>query len=316
VLDFSKANAGQLVLLRAPFGPGELVRDVVALLRPGAEAKGLALVGAPSEAGPPWVMGDGPRLRQVLMNLVGNAIKFTDHGEVQVRVLATEEPPRRAQLTFEVQDTGTGIDADLLPRLFQPFTQGDDSMTRRHGGTGLGLASSQQLIEAMGGRISCESKPNSGSVFRFTLTLDLADAPALKRPTPVPSFHGVRALVVDDNAINLRVASGLLKKLGVAVSVACNGLEAVEALRRGPQDFDVVLMDLQMPVMDGFAATRAIRQELGLEVPVIALTAHGREEERAQGVAAGMNDHLTKPARLSVLGATLARWVNQSPGPR
>jgi signal transduction histidine kinase/ActR/RegA family two-component response regulator len=315
VLDFSRANAGHLVLAREPFALVAVVREAVALLRPGAEAKGLALVEELDPSLPAWVLGDGQRLRQVLLNLLGNGIKFTERGEVRVKVGATPTGAGPSNVAFEVQDTGRGVDPGLMPRLFQPFTQGDDSMTRRHGGTGLGLAYSQQLVRAMGAEIACDSTPGLGSTFHFEVALEPTDAPTPRLPTPVPSLHGVRALVVDDNRVNQRVAAGLLKKLGVAVSLAGDGQEAVEALRRSPAGFDVVLMDLQMPVMDGFAATRAIRQELRLEVPIIALTAHCRDEERAQGLAVGMNDHLTKPARLSVLGATLARWVRPVAAP-
>jgi CheY-like chemotaxis protein len=261
---------------------------------------------------PRYVLGDGLRLRQVLANLVGNAVKFTTGGSVTVSVVA-----REGALRFEVADTGVGISPEVQDRLFQPFQQGDASTTRRFGGTGLGLALARELVTLMEGRIGLASTPGSGSIFWFEVPLAPSEAPpplAAPASPDLPPPPGSRLLVVDDNEINLTVARALLERAGCQVDVARDGQQALEAVARTP--YALVLMDCQMPVLDGFEATRRIRQLPGAagRTPVVALTASAMSEELAACRAAGMDDCLTKPFGWDQLQRLLATWLPREPG--
>jgi signal transduction histidine kinase/ActR/RegA family two-component response regulator len=318
ILDFSKIEAGRLQLESVPFDVREVVDATVQLLAEQAQRKGLSLlsVGPPGEF--PQVQGDPARLRQVLTNLVGNAVKFTDRGEVVVRFAVGSEADGMAELQFDVADTGVGIAAENQARIFESFSQEDGSTTRRYGGTGLGLAISRQLVELMGGTIGVTSEPGRGATFHFTVRL-----PAVTRAPVAVAGAGTglaahqgswqrlrgRVLLVEDNVVNQAVALGMLEALGVDVTVASDGRDALDRLSAA--QFDAVLMDCQMPVMDGFEATRAIRgrEGGGAALPIIALTANAVVGDRERCLAAGMNEYLSKPFKLEQLGDVLGRYL-------
>ena len=305
VLDYSKIEAGHLSLNLCPFSLGDLLADLEGIFRPNAEAKGLRFrVERPPQA--PQLVGDATRLRQVLSNLLSNAIKFTSGGEVLLALSLAEAGPGLMTLEVAVRDSGIGISAADQKKLFRPFSQLDDGLTRSRGGTGLGLSISRQLMELMGGELHCSSSPGQGSCFRMliTLPLDAASVPKRSVDTHV-RLDGLMVLLVEDNVINQEVARGMLERAGAQVATAANGAEAVAWLRC--ESADLVLMDVQMPVMDGYQATRLIRTELGLQVPVLALTANAQSEEVARASQAGMDGYLTKPVRPQELLRTVAR---------
>jgi len=315
ILDFSKVEAGQLVLELLPCGPAELVQEVVDLLTADIERRGLTLTVDLEPGVPSAVTTDAGRLRQILTNLVGNAAKFTPHGRITISVSSVVDqatPAGEFDLVFRVRDTGIGIAPDVLPRLFTPFSQADSSTTRRYGGTGLGLAISDRLARLLRGTLTVESQLGAGSTFTLRVPVQRADA----RPAPVVAFDWVspatqvRVLVVEDSPANQMVAVAMLKRLGLRSDVVGDGAEAVAAVTRVP--YDAVLMDCQMPVLDGFEATRRIRAEARPDqprLPVIAMTANVLDGERDRCLAAGMDDYLAKPVRLTDLAQTLRRWV-------
>jgi signal transduction histidine kinase len=311
VLDFSKIESGRLDFEAIPFAFPPAIGEVIALLRPRAAEKQLQLVVRLEPGLPDHVVGDPVRLKQVLLNLTGNAIKFTEQGRVEVAVESLSTNERTARLRFSVRDTGIGMNAATQEKLFQLFTQGDSSMNRRFGGTGLGLAISQELVIRMGGRIVVQSEPGQGSEFSFVLTMPLATAPshaplAPRRANALPL--GGRLLVIEDDRVNQRVIELLLEKLGLDCVIINNGEDGVVAATTEP--WAAVLMDCQMPGMDGFEATRRIRQSLaGRPLPIIALTANAMAGDRAACIAAGMDDFLAKPVRQDELQLCLERWL-------
>jgi signal transduction histidine kinase/ActR/RegA family two-component response regulator len=320
ILDLSKIEAGQLTLEQQPLDLRGLVGEVVSMFTAQARGKGLELCAQVDAAVPTALVGDALRLRQVLFNLVGNALKFTERGTVEVRVVVVEEGAEGMRLRIAVRDTGLGIAPEVQATLFEPFTQADASTTRRYGGTGLGLAIAKRLVEAMGGEIGVESVPGQGSTFWLTLRLargEVARVTAGARAAAgsagvVPAVGRGRVLVAEDNAINRLVAAGLLESLGCAVRTAETGWQAVEAV--GRDHYDLVLMDVHMPEMDGFAATAAIRRQeqearTGRHLPIVALTADALAGDAEKSLAAGMDDHLTKPVTRERLAAVLERWV-------
>jgi CheY-like chemotaxis protein len=318
VLDHSKIEAGKLVLVAAPFSLRALVGGVETLFRGNAQAKHLALHSEVDAGSEDWLIGDAQRLKQVLLNLVGNAIKFTEQGRVLLRARTEALESTRVAVLFEVEDSGLGIAAEALPSLFQPFHQVGANAGRRRGGTGLGLAISQRIVEAMGGRIEVQSQPGHGSRFSFSLVLERD--PAIEHAPQVDSTVGRldgdvplagTVLVVEDNEVNRMVAHSMLLSLGLEVIEASNGRQALEQITRHP--VDLVLMDCEMPVMDGYEATREIRRreaELALpRVPVLALTANAFDEDAVRSKAAGMDAHLAKPYSRDQLKELLEAWM-------
>ncbi|MEI7446076.1 MAG: PAS domain S-box protein, partial [Burkholderiales bacterium] len=314
VLDYSKIEAGRLELERIDFRPEAVAREVVALLANAASERGntLTIRWAPESARA--VRGDPTRLRQVLFNLVGNAIKFTERGSVTIEGDARPTGDGRVVLRLAVRDTGVGIAPDVLPTLFRPFQQADSSTTRRFGGTGLGLAICRRLVEAMDGTIEVDSRPGDGSTFRVELRVGVAErdpgeaaapAPALR----APGVRGLRLLVAEDNPTNRLLVGTRLRRAQHHVDLVENGLQAVEAVRR--TRYDLVLMDMQMPELDGVGATRAIRALPGPEarVPIVALTADALPEFRERYMSSGLDDYLTKPIDWAALETVLARFA-------
>ena len=324
ILDFSKIEAGKMDIEAQPFRLAETVRSVVDLARVKAAEKGLSLLVDIDQALPAVLVGDALRLHQVLLNLLSNAVKFTDQGQVRLSVQVASRQADQVSLRFQVQDTGIGMTAAQVTRLFAPFTQGDSSTTRRFGGTGLGLAISQQLVNKMGGQIQVQSVEGQGSTFEFMLAFALPTdgvaQPRLPTHDAVPlrdrdalmrAIEGRRILLVEDNLINQELAAALLNRAGALVTVAPDGRAALDCLKAQP--FDAVLMDCQMPVMDGYAATRVAREELRLrDLPIIAMTADVMVGARERALEAGMNDHIAKPFQVDDFYGTLANWLTDS----
>ncbi len=325
ILDYSKIEAGRLELEMVDLDLRATLGEVVDLLSPSARDRGLELVTSMDPALPEMLNGDQGRLRQVLINLVGNAIKFTERGQVSIRIRQLAADEERVKLRWEVEDTGIGVSKDHQAKLYEAFTQVDGSITRRFGGTGLGLSISKQLVEMMGGEIGMESEEGVGSTFWFTMDLK----PSLVSKTK-PAENGqsdkasnsfdfnqglrkrLRVLVAEDNAINQRLALKLLEKLGCNGDAVADGREAVKALSEIP--YDLVLMDCMMPEMDGYEATRRIRDSaspvLDHEIPVIAMTANVMKGDRERCIAAGMDDYVSKPVDPQVLAETIQRVLS------
>jgi PAS domain S-box-containing protein len=316
ILDFSKIEAGKLDLESIPFVLDDVMSGVVDVVGMHARKQGLELRLLMPPQPPAALVGDPSRLRQVLLNLGSNAVKFTQRGEVTLAVEVVELGEAFARLRFEVRDTGMGMSPEVLRTLFQPFSQGDSSITRRYGGTGLGLNISRHLVRMMGGEIEVESTPGAGSRFHFELRFTTVASPGVPRRkqrkeatlATQERLRGAHLLVVEDNAVNREIASEVLRRAGVRVSLACDGREALAMLAR--ERFDGVLMDCQMPDMDGYEATRQIREQpQWRDLPVIAMTANALVGDRDKVLLAGMNDHIAKPLQIDDMFATLARWI-------
>ena len=313
ILDLSRIEAGKFELDEEPFDLRELIECAVHVLRPKASEKGLRLTVQVAPDCPRRAIGDRARLGQILINLAGNAIKFTEAGEVGIHAGYRPAPGGKCELVFAVQDTGIGIPAAELERIFEPFHQVDGSIRRKHGGTGLGLTISRQLVEKMGGRLWVESEPGKGTVFSFTVRLGVAAAPnrepAGARPLEAgfAGRHPLEILLAEDNVVNQKVAVAILRRLGYAPDLAANGCQVLEAVAR--KRYDLVLMDLHMPEMDDIEATRRLRELYpASERPsVVALTAHAFAEDRQRCFDAGMDGYLAKPIHLEDLMAELAR---------
>ncbi len=317
VLDLSKIEAGEMGLERTTFSLRDVGSSLYALFEAQARNKGLILAMTPDTTLPDALQGDPTRLRQVLVNLLGNAIKFTEHGQVALSIQALAAPAGHCRLRLEVRDTGVGIADDVLPMIFAPFSQADASTTRRFGGTGLGLSITKRLVELMGGQLGVQSTPGQGSCFWVELPFELGDAtqlaPAVQGHGDGPRLQGVRVLLVDDSDINLQVAGRLLELEGAQVQPARDGAEALRWVQQHA-DFDIVLMDVQMPVMDGLEATRRIRampKRAGL--PIVALTAGNTDTEHRRAREAGLQDILSKPIDPELLVQGVRRLLGHAP---
>jgi len=331
ILDFSKIEAGKLIFSPMGFDTRQMVSGVVQLLQPRAREKGVHLAATLSDDLPPRLVGDAGRIRQILLNLVSNAVKFTDRGSIEVGVWWEADEWGGKRLRATVRDTGIGLSEIARRRLFQPFTQADGSTTRRYGGTGLGLAISRRLVELMGGEIGVESTEGVGSSFWFVLPLAVEDIPAT---TLAPSALTGRAagtqqpgsrselapgvgtrgtiLVAEDSATNQTLTKLQLQRLGYAVRLAATGQEALEAVTGQAWPYRLVLMDCHMPVMDGYEATKAIRawdRERHGHTPIVAMTAAAMHGDREACLAAGMDDYIAKPATLEALQTIVDRWA-------
>jgi PAS domain S-box-containing protein len=313
ILDLSKIEAHKIVLENLDFNLSGTVEDVVRLLSIQASAKGLVIHSRISPEIPPFLRGDAHRLRQVLTNLTSNAVKFTEHGRVTLTAALESQGEDSATVRFTIEDTGIGIRAGQVETLFSPFTQADASTTRKYGGTGLGLAICKQLAGMMGGAIGVDSQEGRGSTFWFTAVFERALS-GLRQleiqaepPAAVSAAKTARILVAEDNATNRYVALAQLRKLGYTADAVTNGAEAVEALKH--TRYDLVLMDSQMPVMDGFEATGQIRKSIHRGIPIIALTASAMSSDRTRCLNEGMNDYLSKPVELGQLADVLAKWL-------
>jgi two-component system CheB/CheR fusion protein len=313
ILDLSKIEAGQLELVQAPFDPRQTLHGLVSALGVVARGKDIELGYAIDPSAPSLVLGDEGRLRQILNNLIGNAIKFTGHGRVDIDMAVTgrDEAERRAWVRYTVRDTGIGIPADKLGAIFESFAQVGGSAHAKYGGTGLGLSIARELVERMGGSIRVESEVGKGSTFSVTLPFELAEARPEQAPAgrdrPPGTGRKLRILLAEDNQVNRMLATELLRGQGHTVETAEDGREALARL--AAQRFDLVLMDVRMPGLDGIEATEAIRRgEAGdPAIPIIALTAHALKGDRERFLAAGMSDYVSKPINLEELNTVMAR---------
>jgi signal transduction histidine kinase/AmiR/NasT family two-component response regulator len=327
ILDLSKIEAGKLALEIADFSVQRTLKSVIELMASRAQSKGLKLLSSLGPDIPVCLRGDSHRLRQLLLNLVSNAIKFTETGEVTVELSCVAEADGTVEIHCVVRDTGIGLSEEVQQKLFQPFTQADSSTTRNYGGTGLGLAICRQLVELMGGRIGVTSAPGKGATFWFNVPLEkgpAADCADVSRSrsasvtAELPSRQPVRVLLVEDNRTNQKIAAALLGKLGCKVEIVNNGRAAISAWERIP--FDVIFMDCQMPEMDGFEATRKIRalenERAARATTIVAMTANAMPGDRENCLAAGMDDYLSKPVDLTRLQVVLARYFSLPRGRR
>jgi len=327
ILDFSKVESGKLKLENRAIHLGECVKQVIELFTPQAELKKLKLYMEVGETVPEMIMGDRVRLSQILTNLVSNAVKFTDRGGVRVTLENQAKSPdgKRANLKFGVHDTGIGIPQDKIEQLFQAFEQVDTSITRKFGGTGLGLAICRRLVHLMGGNIWIESELGKGTSFYFTLSLMLSDSahpPAntdvgqtihkeeKKLNAQLAEKYPFQILVVEDNKINQRIAQKIFRSLGYEVEIAVNGRVGYERIIA--EKFDLVMMDMQMPILDGLETTRLVRSEVESQPIIIAMTANALQEDRDKCMEAGMDDYLSKPIKPSEIQAVLTKWGESS----
>ena len=316
ILDFEKIESGKLELERIPFDPRKVIGDVADLFWVQARTKGLTLQHSVGADVPALVAGDPTRLAQVLMNLVSNALKFTAKGEVAINLSCVESHGGVVRLRYEVHDTGIGIPASAQDKIFESFAQADGSTTRQYGGTGLGLAIVRQLVERMGGQVGVHSQPGAGATFWFTVSLDAVDAAQsapLAQPMQAGSLRedlGGRVLVAEDNPVNQEVTVEMLRAIGCQVDAVSDGQAAVEATQATV--YDLVLMDCQMPVMDGYMATRTIRireRSTGQHVPIVALTANVIKGDRDRCLAEGMDGYLSKPFTQVQLQGAISQWI-------
>lgn len=315
ILDFSKIDAGEMILEETDFNLREMLSSVIMLFELQAKQKGIGLHATVAPDAPNALRGDPLRISQIVMNLVGNAVKFTETGSVDVSIGCTGRGAGKYAMAITVKDTGLGLAESQLETLFEPFTQADATTTRRFGGSGLGLAISRGLANRMGGDITVTSSMGKGSTFQVEIVVDAAVVPvvgsaAVPRAGTAGGLEAMHVLVAEDNEINQMVARGTLEKLGMSVDLVGNGAEALRALKQaGPGGYDLVFLDIQMPVMDGYEAVAALRSEKGFDsLPVISMTAHAFREEREKCLAAGMQDHVTKPFRVEHLRSVLERW--------
>ena len=314
VLDFSKIEAGEFSLNEVVFSPELSVREVSELIRPRIGKKPVKISSIISENVPSRVKGDEQRFRQVLINLMGNAERFTDSGEIEIQVFIDEETSDRVLIHTSIRDTGIGIAERELETIFEPFRQSDGTSTRKYGGTGLGLSICKQLSNMMKGNVWAESRLFEGSTFHFTAWFEKKQPPLKlekKDPEISPKENPVRILIAEDNKVNQKLIKMMLTKAGFQVDIAANGQEAVDKLQERPENFDLVLMDIQMPVKDGFEATKAIREAGFDNLPIIAITAHAMKGYREKCLASGMDDYATKPIKKNEIIPIIERQLKR-----
>jgi signal transduction histidine kinase len=320
ILDLSKIEAGKMSLEKIPFDVRALVADCIKAHQRKAQENSVALLAEVSPNVPQEITGDPLRIRQILANLIGNAVKFTEHGSVAVRMDGQFSPGSGFTLRFSVEDSGTGIPADKLLYIFDQFTQADGSVSRKYGGTGLGLAITRKLVHLHGGEIEVDSELGRGTAFRVTLQCEAnakqngkPEAMAVQAPAGAPPLvleHALRILVVEDNQVNQKVVTTVLRKRGFYIELANDGQEALRRLKNSA--FDLVLMDVQMPVLDGLEATRLIRMEQRWkQLPIIAMTAHAMTGDKERCLEAGMNGYISKPVHPSLLLSTVDEFLLQ-----
>jgi signal transduction histidine kinase/CheY-like chemotaxis protein len=318
ILDSSKIEAGKLQLENHVFDLDTVLTEIGAISRHNIGEKPIRFVLSKSPELNFPLLGDSLRLYQVLLNLTNNAVKFSQKGDITLRAALVRREGQEVVLGFAVQDCGIGISQEAAQRLFTPFTQADASTTRKYGGTGLGLAICKSLVELRGGRIRCDSEPGKGATFLFTVRMAVAEeapkeGPEENAPLVPEDLKGARILLVDDIEINQLLAQELLEDQGFVVETAENGQEAIDKLHRGT--YDLILMDMQMPVMDGAAATKAIRQDPRYaRLPILAMTANAMADDRAHSLAAGMNDHITKPIDAEEMFPKICQWLRAGRG--
>ncbi|QEC43915.1 ATP-binding protein [Pseudobacter ginsenosidimutans] len=317
ILDLSKLDAGKFIIESVPFSIPELMHSIQVMFSPRAAGKELRLSCSADLSINYQVTGDPMRLTQILVNLIGNAIKFTDNGSVDVNCIVSREDHDSLELHFTVRDTGIGIEPEKIHSIFDRFTQAESHITRQYGGTGLGLAITKQLIELQGGNIRVKSEMNRGTEFHFMIPYKKAQeqlhpthTPSNGAPRSFGSFR--RILIVEDNLINQKLTSTILHHNGFEVSIAKNGRKAIDLLKES--GFDLILMDIQMPVLDGYRTTQLVRDELHIGTPIIAMTAHALSGERDKCLKAGMNDYLAKPFREADLLDKIAYWASLAEG--
>ncbi len=310
ILDLSKIEAGAVQVNLMPFDLRACIDEAFNVLQPAAQRRGLDYHCRIADSVPAAVVGDRLRLAQVLINLLGNAVKFTQHGSVRLSADAARDEHGRLLLRLSVEDTGPGIPPEALQRVFDPFFQSNSAPTRRQGGSGLGLTISQKLVALLQGRLHAENRSEGGCLFSVILPVIESAAPSDSHPAPRAGALNARILIVEDNEPNRRLCELQLQQIGCLVDHAPDGRAAVEKVLGGER-YDAVLMDMQLPEMDGCDATRAIRarEPAGRRIPIIALTANAMPEDREQCLAAGMDDYLSKPIRVPVLAETLRRWI-------
>ncbi len=307
ILDLSKIEAGEMKLESYPFNLKKLLNDILNMFSPKIDEKNLKLNLVFDDYCPEWISGDALRLKQILINLTGNAVKFTEKGEISIKVYAENKVENKVDIYFEVKDTGIGIPAEKVSNLFNPFYQTDDSTTRKYGGTGLGLAVTKELIELMGGKIEVESAENIGSTFKFKISFQFAEIfnqnfseknHIEEKKTIINS--DIKILLVEDDIFSRNLIIVKLNKQNLKCDIAVNGKEAVNAVLL--KKYDIILMDCQMPVMDGYTATKKIRElDNGKKTPIIAMTAHAMAGDREKCIESGMDDYVSKPVNLKIL---------------
>ncbi|MDR1072345.1 MAG: response regulator [Treponema sp.] len=317
ILDFSKIEAGKMELEPHDFKPKDMVETIQELMSPRIEEKRLELVITIDESVPEWVYGDSVKISQILLNLLGNSVKFTLKGSVSLSIMCKTTSSSVLRLYCAVEDTGIGMSADQKRNLFKPFSQADRSTTRKFGGTGLGLSISKALVEMMRGRITLESELDKGSRFSFYVDVQAsaagtkeAEKQTAEQPAEQSCYKGLEFLLVEDNEINQEIAAALLGEFGANVDIAAHGEEALKAFLK--KDYTIIFMDVRMPVMDGLEATRRIRssgKHDAATVPIIAMTASAMNEEKAECGRAGMNDHISKPIEIDAMKQVIARAV-------
>jgi len=307
ILDFSKIESGKIIFEKTPFNIMDVVKSVLNTLHFSAEKKGLNLISKFSKEIPTILIGDSVRLRQILINLISNAIKFTEIGEISIELKLIEHDAENYKINFQINDTGIGIPNDKISSIFDSFTQASSDTTRKYGGTGLGLTIVKQLIELQDGDISVSSEINCGSTFSFILTFIKGEQPVYGSVNHVEKYsytelHNLRILLAEDNSMNQKVAKMVFNKWGCILDIADNGKIAIEKL--AANNYDIVLMDMQMPIMDGYEATLFIRKSMTGQkstIPIMAMTAHAMEGEKEKCLSFGMDDYISKPFNQKIL---------------